>query len=171
MDNLRDIIQGLSKESSVELYSKIGEVTAVDKKAGTVDLDPIDGSAPILKARLSPDLQTNTGIIQVPRVGSNVIITFLSPVRAFVSLVTDPEEIIINGGGKKGLIIWDELKSQLDANSAILQSLINAIKTPVTEPGNGAPSAFQAKLLGAVGPKTPGQFNEDKILNKKVTHG
>lgn len=171
MDNIRDIVKELAKDNSSELYSRIGTVLSVDSELGTVDVEPIDGAADILGARLSPDLQTMTGIIQIPKVGSLVIVTFLSPVRAFISLVTEPEEIIINGGGHKGLIIWDKLKAQLDANSSILQSLISTLtSTPITEPGNGAPSALQAKLSAALAGQSPGSFTED-ILNDKIKHG
>ena len=58
---------------------------------------------------------------------------------------------------------------QLQKNTAILNGLLGVLKAPVTEPGNGSPSVFQAALLGAIGKMQAGDFSN--IENKKVVHG
>lgn len=75
----------------------------------------------------------------------------------------------LNGRGFGGLVKVDELKTQLDKNSAILQALLTTLATPVLEPGNGAPSVFQAALLVATTGKFPGDFSA--IESNKVFHG
>ena len=77
--------------------------------------------------------------------------------------------IEINGNDYGGLIKIEELKTQLQKNTAILQGLLGALKTPITEPGNGSPSAFQATLITAIGTLQAGNFSN--IENKKVVHG
>lgn len=75
----------------------------------------------------------------------------------------------INGSDYGGLIKIEELKMQLQKNTAILNGLLGVLKASVTEPGNGSPSVFQAALLGAIGTMQTGDFSN--IENKKVVHG
>lgn len=75
----------------------------------------------------------------------------------------------INGSDYGGLIKIEELKMQLQKNTAILNGLLGVLKAPVTEPGNGSPSVFQAALLSAIGTMQTGDFSN--IENKKVVHG
>ena len=77
--------------------------------------------------------------------------------------------IELNGSDFGGLIKIEELKMQLQKNTAILNGILGTLKAPVTEPGNGAPSVFQAALIGAVGAMQAGDFSN--IENKKVKHG
>lgn len=75
----------------------------------------------------------------------------------------------INGSDYGGLIKIEELKMQLQKNTAILNGLLGVLKVPAAEPGNGSPSAFQAALLEAIGTMQAGDFSN--IENKKVVHG
>jgi len=75
----------------------------------------------------------------------------------------------LNGKDLGGLTKTRELKTQLDKSSAILQSILTTLATPVPEPGNGSPSAFQAALSAALAGKTPGDFSA--IESDKVSHG
>ena len=77
--------------------------------------------------------------------------------------------IELNGSDFGGLIKIEELKMQLQKNTAILNGILETLKAPVTEPGNGAPSVFQAALITAVGAMQTGDFSN--IENKKVKHG
>jgi len=75
----------------------------------------------------------------------------------------------LNGKSFGGLVKGEELKTQLDKNSEILQSILTTLVTPVPEPGNGSPSAFQAALKAALAGKAPGVFSA--IESDKVFHG
>lgn len=77
--------------------------------------------------------------------------------------------IELNGSDFGGLIKIEELKMQLQKNTAILNGILGTLKTPVAEPGSGAPSAFQGALITAVGTMQAGDFSN--IENKKVKHG
>ena len=63
----------------------------------------------------------------------------------------------------------EELKMQLQKNTAILNGILGTLKTPIPEAGNGAPGAFQAALITAIGTMQAGDFSN--IENKKVKHG
>lgn len=77
----------------------------------------------------------------------------------------------LNGKSLGGLTKTKELKTQLDKNSAILQSLLAVINSaaPIPEPGSGSPSALQAAFKVAVAGKVPGDFSQ--IESDKVFHG
>ena len=77
--------------------------------------------------------------------------------------------IELNGSDFGGLIKIEELKMQLQKNTLILQGLLGTLKAPIPEAGNGAPGAFQAALIGAIGTMQAGDFSN--IENKKVKHG
>ena len=78
-------------------------------------------------------------------------------------------KVEINGSDYGGLIKIEELKLQLQKNTAILSGLLGVLKAPVMEQGNGSPSAFQAALITAIGALQTGDFSN--IENKKVVHG
>ncbi len=68
-----------------------------------------------------------------------------------------------------GLLKWEELQSQLDRVTQILQTLQQSLQTPVNEPGNGSPSAFQAALLTALGTLQLPDYSQ--VESDKVLHG
>lgn len=78
-------------------------------------------------------------------------------------------KVEVNGSDYGGLIKIEELKLQLQKNTAILSGLLGVLKAPVMEQGNGSPSAFQAALITAIGALQTGDFSN--IENKKVVHG
>lgn len=83
-------------------------------------------------------------------------------------IVLHEDEIYINGGKNGGLIKTEELKKELEKNNQILQAIINVCKTPVTEAGNGAPSAFQTAMNGVI--SSLQVANYANIENEKVKH-
>lgn len=76
----------------------------------------------------------------------------------------------LNGKDLGGLVKTQELKTQLDKNSSILQALLGVITSvSIPEPGSGSSSALQAALAAAVVGKIPGNFSS--IESDKVFHG
>lgn len=77
--------------------------------------------------------------------------------------------IIMNGGNNGGLIKIETIKTELGKNNQILQALLTVLSgTPITEPGNGSPSALQVALKAALTGKTIGSFSN--MEDTKVTH-
>jgi hypothetical protein len=69
-------------------------------------------------------------------------------------------------GGTHGMVKADELKTQSEKDKDILDGFLQVLQTPINEPGNGAPSAFQAALIAAIGTKQSGVWTgleNDKI--------
>lgn len=69
-------------------------------------------------------------------------------------------------GKEYSSVLGEELQAQVNKNRAILTGFINALSTPIPEPGNNSPSAFQAALNTAIGSLDVGDFSN--ILSDKV---
>lgn len=177
-ENLRDIIKELVKDNDSEIFSKVCKVLSVDEEQRTANLEPIDSTADLLNARLQASTGQAAGVAMIPKVGSMVIASFISPSKSWISGVDDPErilidapEVIINGGDKNGLIIYDQLRTELERNKAILESILGVLRgASIPEPGNGSPSALQIALQTALIGKQTGDFG-DHLINEKVKHG
>lgn len=170
---------------SIPLQAELVKVIAVDqdKLECTVKL----GEVEIEGVNLTPT-EKKTGLIQIPKIGSHIIVSTLHNEEGdyFVSMFSEVEEVIMildnkervkitsslitfNEGKNGGLIKITELKTQLQKNTAILQSLLGVLTgPPVNEPGSGSPSVLQAVLKTALTGKQPGEFSN--IENDKVKH-
>jgi len=92
--DIKTAIQALAKTRD-EKYCKICIVDAVDETARTVDVSPIDESAPILGVNLQANQSGEMGVVCFPKVGSFVVVAFLSPATAVVVLTDEIEKVIL----------------------------------------------------------------------------
>ncbi len=102
MSTLKDAIKKLAKEGDTASIL-LGTVSAVDKDARTVDVEPINEDAPILGVNLQANQESTLGVVQFPREGSYVAVAMLSGYEAGVVVLTDDVESIevnINDGTK-----------------------------------------------------------------------
>jgi phage baseplate assembly protein gpV len=123
-----------------------------------------------------------------PSVGSMVNISIIENIdgAAFVSMFSEVDEVYLNckdgakfaltsdgkvkaNGDKWTMVKGDELKSVMDTNKQFITALESTINVVVNEPGNGAPSAFQAALISALSGVSWGDHSQ--ITNDKVLHG
>lgn len=84
-------------------------------------------------------------------------------------IVRADKTVELNGIDFGGLIKIQELKKELEKTNTFLKAFVNVLKVPVTEPGNGSPSAFQSTLNGVLSSLPLADFS--KIENEKVKHG
>lgn len=75
----------------------------------------------------------------------------------------------LNGTEYGGIIKIEELKNELEKINTFLKKFVETLKTAVTEPGNGAPSALQQALNTALSTLPFADFTQ--IENEKVKHG
>jgi len=92
---IKEAIQQLAKTRD-EKYCKICVVDAVDEATRTVDVSPIDESAPILSVNLQANQSSEVGVVCFPKVGSYVVVAFLNPATAVVVLTEEIEKINIS---------------------------------------------------------------------------
>ena len=103
-------------------------------------------------------------------------VNFTSDKQSFkvgeMSFEIKADKLLLNGESGGGLINISEFKSEWNKNKAILNALLQKLNgPPITEPGNGSPSALQTTLKAALVGKQPGVFSEEQLTNKKVMHG
>lgn len=108
-----------------------GTVTAVDVAACSCDVEPNDGGAPVLGARLRAVLDgSDAGVLLVPKVGADVLLLPLDDYTFAVALaseltearitiggstwVLDASAITMNGGNQGGLVLVTPLVTLLN---------------------------------------------------------
>lgn len=85
--------------TGAEIYCKICVVDAVDEKARTVDVSPLDESAPILGVNLQANQGGEAGLVAFPAKGSHVVVAFLNDAAAVVVLSEQADKVCGIVGG------------------------------------------------------------------------
>lgn len=90
---MSELIRTLKKATKGidELYSIVGTVTARDHQARTVDVQPVNGDAEVFGVRLQAAPGASVGLLAIPAVGSEVVVTFLNKATGFVALCSEVE--------------------------------------------------------------------------------
>lgn len=168
--NLREAIVKIIEDSEgkKEIYSKICRVVSVDKEENTLEAEPIDGDANILDVRIGVNNGQDNEFLVYPSINSNVLITFINKNEAFVSSVSQVEEVVFNGGKNGGLININTLIAELQKNTAILTQIKAVVSAPIIETGNGSPSALGAALNSALSSLETGVFTN--MEDEKFKH-
>lgn len=79
--------------SGAEIYCKICTVDAVDEKARTVDVSPLDESAPIVGVNLQANQSGKVGLVAFPKKDSHVVVAFLNDAAAVVILSEQVDKV------------------------------------------------------------------------------
>lgn len=175
-----DFIEEYIKRTAGRLVKVINfeaTVVSVDKAKDTCVIEPAEGDT-IPDVKLKSVMSDNTKkIVCYPAVGSFVTVSLLrnSNIDFYVTAYSEVEEMVINcdtvkinGGDNGGLVKWTSAKGQHDKTKALLNAIKNVCSTPVNEPGNGAPSAFQAALNAAIAALQTPDF--ENLEDTKVKH-
>lgn len=164
MSNIRDLVRQLAAAPESDAGSLIlGQVSSVDEVARTIDVEPLDESAPILGVNLQANQNSEVGMVLFPRMGSYVIVGMLGMCQAVVLACDDVERvrvdvdkmsldiskdgIVLNGGDLGGLVKIQEIKDNLDTLKQYCEALTNATSAGITAVG----AAMSAN--GAIGAK------------------
>lgn len=125
---MKELIQKLAS-SGDEIYGKICEVIKVHREGKMADLQPLDGSSPILGAYLMTD-DAFGGVFFEPQVGSFVTALFITKEIAVVVNTSGLEQIQMKIQGTEFQI--DEqgflLKKENETLKKLMKDLIKAIK-------------------------------------------
>ena len=175
MAGIAELIKPLSF-SGEQIYFEICKVTAINETDRTCDVKPLAEKAELKGIRMQASLELENGMYVKPVLNSYVLVGFTSKDKGFISVyseidcikVTTENDFIFNGGELGGLVKIEELKNVLDKIHSILNGFIQTLQTPIMEPGNGAPSAFQTALNTAIGSKQTGSL--DNLEDEKVKH-
>jgi len=153
-----------------------GIVTSVDMQSFTCSVKI--GDATFTKVPLRVLINNQASIIEVPKLNTNVLMTFrdgninrpqILMIHQLDKLLINCETVVeFNKGNLGGMVKAKELQTQSNKDKAILDALLTIINgPPITEPGNGAPSALQAALRGVLSGKQSGVWTA--LENTKIT--
>jgi len=133
--DLRELLKEVLRDNE-EMYSKVCTVETVN---GLIcDCVPVDGSAPILEVRLASNEEAENYFAVIPKVGSQIIVTFLTKDVAFVSLVTDPEKLVyVNDDLLFEVTDKFLIKKGGDNLSKLLTDLVEANKAEIHKTNTG----------------------------------
>lgn len=165
--NLLDVLKK-AVETEQEIYSKVSKVIKYDKEAKTVDVEPVDGTAPLLRVKLTA-AAGSTNVVAIPVIDSMVVVSFFSEATAWVSLVSEVESVEIRGNELGGLIKVEELKKQLDIVTSRIDTIYKAIKdgVPIAQDGG---VGYQNTMVAILAQQTETE-DYSEIENEQVKHG
>lgn len=186
----------LATEAIVRLFGSSRSVRAgelalvkkVDKTLNTIDAELLSLSGLTEQGiRLQATEGEKYGWVIYPKIETLVLLCKIDATEWYVLTVLEPEslalkigqdftqtiseagDLVFNDGGLGGLVKAQELKTQIDKNTAILQQIVSVLTGVfIPEPGNGAPSALQQALSAVVVGKP--FANLANIENPKIKH-
>ncbi len=173
-DDIRKAIKNMQPKADAEIFwARV--ISVQDDETCTIKL--LSSGLEIDEVSLSIN---QNGVVAVPEDNSQVLacsieknksLCYVISVEKIKSYLIRVSDLLKLGGDSfGGLIKIEELKTQIDKNSDILTNILNILNgSPVTEPGNGAPSALQAALKTVVAGKQTADLSN--IENQKVKHG
>lgn len=169
-------------------------VVSVDEESRTCIVNSVSPNDNFdnLKIRLTPDI--SDGDVCLPEIDTNIIVAFTDYTSPYmvsagwlnkktVTVGNQGYEIVdgkitFNDGSFHGLAKVEQLTEQfnkIEQDINDLKTALNqALSTPVTEPGNGAPSAFQIQFLAQLSSYFSQQLTETQqsdIENPNIVHG
>jgi hypothetical protein len=147
-----------------QMYSVVAKVDSYDSDAKTCDVTPVNGDCEIFDVKTQ--VQDGTGLELVPKIGSFVVVSFFSKDKGYVSQFGELEQVNIKGD-KWALIKTDELKTQIDKNSLLLDQIKLAFNswTPVTQDGGAVLKGLSASFVSL------STADLSNIENDSVKHG
>lgn len=151
--NIREaIIKIVEDGQNFEIYSKICTIDSIDKELNTCEVSPVDGDAELIDVKLIATEEAQNGFIIYPAIDSVVIVTFIDKDTAFLSMSTDIDEIVYNGGNNGGLINIETIKAELNKNNAILNAIKDGFNNfiPVVNDGGAALKTLMTGVLSSL---------------------
>ena len=170
-----DLRESLNRliQNNEQIYSLVAVVNDVDELRRTIEATPIDNSADLFEVNLQAKTASEVGFVQIPTIGSLVVVTFLNKDSGFVSLcesvdriLIDTDSVVFNGGDNGGMVIAPELKKQIDKNTALLDAIQQAFSswTPVSMDGGAALKALSSSFVSLQ------KADLSNIENDKIKH-
>lgn len=142
--DLKEAIQQIAKDDQQEIYSLVCTVDEVNEDERTCKVTPVNGGVAVFGVRLQAIKDNNQGLVVIPSVNSQVVVTFLNKQTGYVALHTDVDKIFsdsplfeFNGGDNGGLVNIEDLVSAINS----LQDAHNDFVTTFNTHTHNAPQA------------------------------
>lgn len=168
----RDLAEAIRQLAGIDNLISSGlicTVSEIDTTKYTCTCTPINGDAEFRKVKYNANAKK--GFVLEPKDGSIVIITPISDTLAFVAMVSEVEQIYLNGDNEGGLIKITDITTELNNRYTILKNIFLAIATAADtgiSSAGGTPGVVTA--YNAI-ESTLTDLNKNAYENTKVKHG
>lgn len=190
IEKVRQAIKELA-DNGPEIYT--GKIASVDEDNQCCDVTITEGVT-VSQVRLKMAMGSDVGIYTIPKKDAYCVIAKMdgdvdycliqcSEVTKFhVKIDQETFEItkdghVFDGGNNGGMVItkkaverWNNIEKDINKLKSLLQTILSAV---VNEPGNGAPSAFQAAMQAAFAQYYGNSLSlttDNDVKNDKVKH-
>lgn len=189
MPTIKELIQELAGTDE-KIYSQLAEVKEVDPDELTCTVQPLDETLPeLFNVRLQAVETPEKAIVQIPKVGAIVLVTFINRTTGFISHSSDLEEfrltmgntklvikedgvemdadqITFNGGDNGGLLNINDVVGKFNDFKNHLNSLQTAFNTHIHTGNLGAPTTpILAQFTTPPPNTTNNDLEDDKIIH------
>lgn len=171
IDQIKEIVKLTFK--SEKIYSEVCTIVSVNETERTCVCQPIDDSAQLQKVRLQAIKNQSVGLVQIPKVGSYVIVTFIDNRNSFISTLTEVDKILIdtdlvqfNGGTLDGMVKINDLVTKLNNLENTLNTFMNTTFNTHTHisASPGSPTAVPVPLnIASLTPTVKADLENTKI--------
>ena len=165
--DIAEAVRTLAWSNKTVFDSFAGTVTAVNLTENTCTVEPLDGGADYNNIVLS--VNESKGFLLIPRVGSMVMVIKTSDFTGYIGMVSDVDQVYINGDNQGGLVKVVDLVTKLNNLENKVNSLITTFNSWVVVPGDGG-AALKAVLSAWVATSLTPTVRAN-IENVKVKHG
>ena len=139
---LTEFVEAKSKGNDSLVCTVIEDVDLVNN---TCYCEPINGDAAILNVKLTTNITgAGVGFLLIPKKDSLVVVTFLDNASAYVSMVSEVDEVNINGKTLGGLVKVIDLTTKLNN----LENRVNSIGTDLAAMATSANSIGSSPVIG-----------------------
>lgn len=166
--DIAEAIRSLSGMDDLTYESTVCTIikNSIDTTNMTCDCLPINGDAEFFDVRLNANY--TKGFTLIPKDESVVVVTQLSDATAYVSMVSDVDNIYLASDDNGGLVKVNDLVSKLNDIENKVNTIITTFNAHTHVASSfGAPTTVPPSLI--VGTLTPTQVND--LENKTVLHG
>ena len=174
--DIAEAIRALSGMDDLQYESVICTVSNINKTKMLCDCSPVNGDADFTEVRLNANYKK--GFVLVPKNGSVVVVSQVSNEVAYISMVSEVDEILLAGDDNGGIVKVSELTTKLNNLENQLNNLIADLLTIAVTLTSGGTTPLLSSVLGGLittnlsnvtTPLTPTQSSE--LENTTVKHG
>jgi hypothetical protein len=162
---IREMVRKLAGYEDLLFESAICTVSNINTTENTCTCTPIDGSADFVGVQLS--MSKSKGFLLVPTDGTIVTVTQVNEFDAFVSMVSDVDQIYLNGDGEDGLVKVNDLvtrmnniETKVNAHIAIFNAHTHVLINPSIPLNTNLPIPLSTVVLD---PTTKSQLENTNI--------
>lgn len=162
--DIKDAIRRINPQTNN--YSVVCNVSDIDTAKCVCNCTPIDGSAVLVNVRLNAS--DKDGFKLIPKDGSTVLVTLINKTTGYVAMVSEVDEIHLNGINEDGLVKVNDLVAKLNNLENKVNTIIATFNahTHVASSFGSPTTTPPSPVVGTLTPTV-----KTDLENIKVLHG